>query len=395
MHGMKNIGILIERQRAYGRRLCNGVIRFARERGDWNLGIVEFASLSRRSLLAKYDGFIARVMNDGMAERLKASGRPVVDVFFERPIDGFAAADQDASKVGQLAASHFMEHRFTRFAFCGYNGRSYSDTRRDAFVRCLALHHFGCETYRTPKSALRSFDDSVVLSERFGAAPDAKNLERWIRGLKKPVAVFCAHDMRAYQLIEVCRRLGVSVPDEVAVLGVDDDELVCNFVSPTISSIDQNAAGIGYAAARALQEMFDSPGHVPAVAKVPPLRLMPRQSTETYPIEPKWLSDALVYISANISRGINAADVHAHVGKSHTLVESAFRERLGTSVKKEVMRVRLDEARRLLETTDLPIGRIASMSGFGSQQYLSASFRRNLGATPLSFRTGARQPAAS
>ena len=355
MTRMKTIGIMIERQRTYGRRLCEGIVRFARERKDWALRIIEFSELRSRIRRDAYDGFIARVMNDKMARDLADTGRPVVDVFFEKPIPGFGAVDQNARIVGQMAARHFIEHRFANFAFCGYNGRRYSDDRRDAFVRCLGLNHYGCECYRTPASALKDFEESVVMREHFGTPSDARQLSRWVRKLPKPIAVFCAHDMRAYQLSEICRADGIRVPDEVAILGCDDDELVCQFTEPPISSIDQNAVGIGHAAARMLQQMLDNPAQAPSVAKVKPLRLVERESTKTYPLSPKWLSDALVFIQSNLTRSISAADVYAHVGKSHTLVDAAFRRQLKTSVQKEISRMRLKEARRLVTSTATPL----------------------------------------
>ena len=383
---MKAIGIIIERQRAYGRRLCEGIARFARERKDWSLRIVEFSEIRRNPRLRLHDGFIARVMNDEIADVLMNTGKPVVDVFLEKPIPGFAGVDQNARLVGQMAARHFIEHRFTNFAFCGYNGRRYSDDRRNAFVRCLKLNHYGCECYRTPSTALKDFEDSVVMREHFGMPSDAKSLSRWIRRLPKPVAVFCAHDMRAYQLSEICRAEGLRVPDEVAILGCDDDELVCQFTDPPISSIDQNAVGIGYAAADALQRMFDSPSAVPPTAKVKPLRLVERESTRTYPLSPKWLSDALVFIRSNLAQGISAVDVYTHVGKSHTLVDAAFRRQLGTSVQKEISRIRLNEARRLVISTLIPLQDIARHCGFSSLQYFSTSFVKAFEKSPSSLR---------
>ena len=384
---MKTIGIIIERQRAYGRRLCEGIVRFARERKDWSLRIVEFSEIRRNQRLRSHDGFIARVMNDEIADVLADTGKPVVDVFLEKPIPGFAGVDQNARIVGQMAARHFIEHRFTNFAFCGYDGRRYSDDRRNAFVRCLKLNHYGCESYRTPSAALKDFEESVVMREHFGMPSDAKSLSRWIRRLPKPVAVFCAHDMRAYQLSEICRAEGLRVPDEVAILGCDDDELVCQFTDPPISSIDQNAVGIGYAAAHMLQQMLDDPAQTQTTAKkVKPLRLVERESTRTYPLSPKWLSDALVFIQSNLSQGISAVDVYAHVGKSHTLVDSAFRRQLGTSVQKEISRIRLKEARRLVMSTSSPLQDIARFCGFSSLQYFSTSFAKAFGKSPSSLR---------
>jgi len=383
---MRKIGIIIERQRAYGRRLCEGIVRFARERKDWSLRVIEFSEIHGGLRRRNYDGFIARVMNREIADSLANTGKPTVDVFFESPIPGFAAVDQNARLVGQVAARHFIEHRFTNFAFCGYDGRRYSDDRRNAFVRCLELNHYGCDCYRTPSAALKDFEESVVMREHFGMPSDAKPLSRWIRRLPKPVAVFCAHDMRAYQLSEICRAEGIRVPDDVAILGCDDDELVCQFTDPPISSIDQNAVGIGYAAAEALQRMFDNPSALPPIAKVKPLRLVERESTRTYPLSPKWLSDALVFIQSNLSQGISAADVYAHVGKSHTLVDAAFRSRLGTSVQKEISRIRLKEARRLVMSTSTPLQDIARYCGFSSLQYFSTSFVNAFGKSPSSLR---------
>ena len=388
----KTIGILIERQRAYGRRLCEGIVRFAKERGDWSLRIIEFGELAAKLRKGRYDGIIARVMNDRIADALLRVGCPVVDVFCEKPMPSFGATDQDADAVGQMAAQHFIEHKFTQFAFCGYDGRTYSDMRFRAFERTLGQNHFKCLRYKTPASALKDFDESVVMRERFEMPSDEKRLARWAAGLPKPIGVFCAHDMRAWQLCETCRERGIKVPDEVAILGVDDDELVCHFTSPALSSINQNAVGIGYAAAQTMQQMMSSPGTVPPQAKIKPVKLVERESTATYPLEPRWLSDALVFIRSHISAQISAQDVYAHVGKSHTLVDRAFSKSLGVSVQREILRTRLSEAKRLIVSTEMPIRMVAEKCGYSSLQYFSASFVRAFGANPTSVRASIGYP---
>ncbi len=384
---MATIGILIERQRTYGRRLCEGIIRFARERTNWTLRIVDFMNLPQIAHNKDIDGFIARVMDDRAEEQLRATGKPVVDVFFERPRMGFAAADQNALLVGQMAAQHFIEHRFTNFAFCGYNGRSYSDRRRDAFMQCLEQNHFPCAVYRTPPSALKDFNNSVVLQERFGFASDHRALRTWISKLPKPVGVFCSHDMRAYHLAEACRSQGLQIPEDVAILGADDDELVCNFSDPPLSSIDQNAFGIGYAAAKTLESMLQNPDVVPSPVLIDPIRLIERESTRIYTVSPPWLSDALIFIRRNISNNITASDVYAAVGKSHTLVDSAFRRTFGTSVQKTIIRTRLEEAKRLIRDTSLTLTEIAAKTGFSTAQYFCSSFSKTFGTSPSAYRS--------
>ena len=388
---MKTIGIAIDRQRTYGRRLCQGIVDYARANTDWTLRIVEFYELERTSRVADCDGFIARVLNDRLAERLAATGKPVVDVFCEHPRPGFASVDQNARLIGQLAARHFIEHLFSSFAFCGYNGLSYSDMRRDAFVHCLDLNHFDCSVYHTPSSVIRELGSKRSRDESLHRPSDGRRLRSWLASLPKPIAVFCANDMRAYQAIQACHALRIRVPDEVAVLGVDD-ELVCEFLSPTLSSIDPNGRGVGFKAAKTLDSMLSNPSKVPDPAKVEPLRLVARGSTNIFPVNPPWLSSALVFIRGNIAKKLTASDVYSHLGKSHTIVDTAFRNVLHSSVQKEINKQRLAEAKRLINSTELPIGQIARLAGFASPQYLCAAFGKAFGLSPSAMREKGRKP---
>jgi len=381
---MRKIGILIERQRAYGRQLCEGIVRFAQSHGDWALGMLEWDDLQNPALLSDYDGFIARILNDQIAEVLSRTGKPVVDVFVSRKRAGVSSSDQHARRIAQLAVRHFVEHKFTRFAFFGHEGKRYSDLRRDAFVHCLALNHFNCDVYRPPKSALKAFDDIVIRKERYQTGAERKSIARWLSKLEKPIAVFCSHDLRAYQLCTICRDEGIRVPSEVAILGVDNDALICNFTEPTLSSIDPNADGIGFAAAEALENLLT--GHAPQSISTRPSALVERGSTQTYPIDPPWLSDALVFIRGGVVKRLTASDVYRHVSKSHTQVNRAFHEVLHTTVTGEIAASRINEAKRLLRDTLLPLPEIARRSGFASVQYFSNAFRATVGKTPSDYR---------
>lgn len=387
---MKQIGILIERQRAYGRSICLGISRFAQEHEDWSLKMLEWSDADNPRRLQDYDGFIVRILNERIARTFASTGKPVVDVFHEREWPGISSVDQHARLVGQMAARHFIEHKFTNFAFCGFNGRSYSDKRRDAFTRCLKLNHFTCSVYNSPPSALSDFDNAVIRQERLSFGADNRRMAKWVKALPKPIAVFCSHDLRAYQLMEICRKGGIRIPDEVAVLGVDNDELVCNFVTPTLSSIDLDGDLVGYTAASTLSERLDDPDSSPRHHKIKPKRLICRQSTQTYPLEPFWLSDALVFIRGNVTHHLTAADVFAHVGRSHTLVSQVFKKKLGTTVQKEIQRTRLVEAKRLVTTTTLPLTEIARRAGFASLQYFCTTFTAAFGNPPTKFRTAIR-----
>ena len=186
----------------------------------------------------------------------------------------------------------------------------------------------------------------------------------------------------------LCRALDLTVPDDVAIIGVDDDPIYCMFSTPRLSSIDPDASTIGKSAACALALMMSDGGAAssPPEIIVPPRGIVERASTNTYPHAPPWFSDALAFISENISSGLSASDVFRHVGFSRTLVERAFRECLSSSVQKQIAAARIAEAKRLLESTSRPVKEIAVLSGFSTLEYLSHSFAAATGLSPTEWR---------
>ena len=363
------VGVLVELTRAFGRDLCAGITAYAQEHEGLTPFFVDLKSLAKPATLAKFDGFIARVMNDQIARRLAASGKPVIDVYYEKPRQGFAVVKTNHSKLGRLAAEHFIERKFSTFGFCGFSGGRFSDYCRQAFCRALSSKGHACNCYEPPPSTRYEFDPSVLINERLDRAPDAKALTRWVGKLPKPIAVFCPNDLRAWQLLQVCRSCGIDVPHEVAILGLDNDVLVCGFSKPMISSIDPNTMEIGRMAMRTLMELIDNPrlAQKPIVRQVNPAGVVERASTEVYPINPPWLSDALIFIRKHVQDRLTASGVYAHLSRSHTTVDSAFRRVLGKTVQQTIAASRTEKARHLLMTSDLPIVRIANECGFSSQ----------------------------
>ncbi len=383
---MRRVGILIERQRAFGRQLCSGVVQYAQTRDDWSLAMLDLDDLARPPHLAGFDGFIVRILNDEIARKFANTGRPVVDVFEGGHAQPFVKVIQDAEEVSRLAAEHFIQHRFTTFGFFGHEGVAYSDLRRDAFVETLRRHGHRCAIYHTPQAVIRNFEYAVMRKERYSAGAETRYIASWIRRLPKPAAVFASHDLRAYQLIKTCREIGVVVPSDIAVLGVDDDELLCNFTAPTISSIDPNARGIGLKSAETLASLMDG-ANCPPVVRVKPTRLIGRKSTAAFPLDPPWLSDALVFIYGNVRKRLSASDVYRQIGRSHTVVNDAFREVLGMTVSKAISDARMKEAHRLVSATAIPFSEVADLSGFASVQYFTRSFTAAYGKSPSAVRS--------
>ena len=382
------IGVLVELTRASGRDLCAGITAYAQEHERLAPFFVDPKSLKEPSVLSKFDGFIARVMNDTIAKRLAASGKPVVDVYYEKPRPGFAVVKTNHAKLGSLAAGHFIDRRFSTFGFCGFSGGRFSDYSRQAFCRALSAEGHRCHCYEPPVQVRYDFDSSVLINERLNRAPDAKALTRWVKKLPKPIAVFCPNDLRAWQLLHVCLDCGIDVPHEVAILGLDNDVIVCGFSKPTISSIDPDTVEIGREAIRTLMEVINNP----AVAKrqivrqVDPKGIVERASTNVYPIDPPWLSDALIFIKNHVADRLSAFEVYAYLNRSHTAVDAAFRKVLNRTVQQTIAASRLEAACQLLLKSELPVMRIAEKCGFASQEYFSRSFSEEKGMPPEAWR---------
>ena len=384
MQKIFRIAVQIETNRAHGRALLEGIADYALTRSDWRLEAVEPSALVDPANLRRYDGFIVRVMDDRTADALAKSRKPVIDTYGRvdtSPIP-FIRLDDDA--IAKLADGCFAEHRYTRCAFCGFKGLRFSESRGKAFAAALRTRGVSCEIYDGGASSLR---ETAVRNERMDATRDNDALRWWIRGLRKPVAVFCCNDLRAFQLLKVCADARISVPSDVAVLGVDNDKVLCTFSNPPLSSIDTNPFALGQTAASILDELLTTPKNLPPPMTLhPPHRVVERVSTEFYPMKTPWLSDALVYIRQHLGEGSSAEDVIARLGYSHTTVGKAFRSELGLSVQQEIIRQRRERACRLLKETTMTAAKIASICGYPSAQYFAHRFSARFGVTPDAWR---------
>ncbi len=378
---MKRIALIVENSREYGRGIVRGIAAFGQERRDWLLRLLMPADIGHRGALSEFDGIIARIADASTLQILERCRVPVVDVFCHFDNHRFVRVETNHDRVGRLAAEYFLSKGYSSFAYCGHSGTTYSDIRRDAFASRLAESGASCSVYELDEPP----DDSVVFNETPDRPKNARSLARWFRSLKTPTALFCANDLRALQLLQIANGIGIDVPRDAAILGVDNDPLLCTFSTPPLSSIDPNSFGVGYAAARLLQSAMDNP---PCKKSRPPFLVTPgelfeRASTEHHPVTPQWFAEALVHIDRNISRTISACDVIRVAGKSSTAVERRFRAAFGMSIGKYIMSVKMKDAQRLLSRGRLSVKEVAARTGFNSPQYFCRSYRSFFGHPPL------------
>ena len=389
-----HVALIIETSLAPGREILRGIARYVREHGPWST-FLEPRSLEETvpGWLQDWDGdgIIARVQNRQIAEVVRATRIPAVDVLgVTQPGGGgtprrarpLPLVHTDDAQIAALAAEHLLEKGFRRFAFFGLAGESWSQQRRDSFARAVGAAGHPCAVYETPRDVhhTRMWEDY------------ADDLARWVAGLDKPAGLMACSDQCGPVLLEACRRAGAAVPDAVAVIGVDNDEPLCEVSDPPLSSVWPDHFAVGYESAALLHRLMNGETPPPGPVYLAPRGVVTRQSTDVLAVEDRDVAAAVRFIRERACRGLRIDDVAEHVSLSRSALQRRFKSVVGRTIHAEALRVRLDRAKALLAGTELPIAVVAERAGFNHQEYMGAVFRQRLGHTPAEFRRRARSP---
>jgi len=378
---MKHVAVLIETSRAYGRGLLRGIARYQHENPLWSTYFEPHGlgdSLPPWFDRWRGDGVLARIENRRTARRLLALKVPVINLRSTLPDLPFPFIGSDNHAVARLAFEHLTQRGFTRLAFCGYRGTSHEgfQTRENAFRRLVTRADLEHHTFAIPYTSRQK--DEWHAQQR--------QLSRWLAGLTKPVGILTINDDVGLRVLEACRRIGAAVPDDIAVLGVENDEHACNLALPPLSSIDLNSEATGYRAAKLLDRLMRGKAAPRNPRREKPGTLVVRRSTDVLAIEDDEVVRAHRFIREHACRPIDVGDVLRHVSRSRSSLGPRYRQALGHTLHEAIQQARLDTARQLLAETDLPIKQIASQAGFGTIQYFARVFRNNVGEPPAAFR---------
>lgn len=380
-----SVVIMVETATIYGRRVLQGITSYLRSHEPWSvfleqheLGATPPPWLRRW----KGDGLITRVMTPDFAQWIKKQQLPVIDLNDRLPSSGFPRINSDDQHIGRLAAEHLLERGFQHFGYCGFSEELWSDRRRDGFQ----------ETLHAQGLTAAGFDTPWAMPQTASWDRQQEQIAAWLSTLPRPVGLMCCNDMRGQHVLDACSRLGWSVPEEAAVVGVDDDELLCEFCDPPLSSVRPNPERIGYLAAALLDSWMQ--GRAPDAQEevLPPLGVTTRQSSDVLAMDDPQIAAAVRFIRETACRGITVNDVLRSVPQSRTMLERKFRKFLGRSPQAEIRHVQIKRARQLLAETDLKLERIAELTGFQHPEYLSVVFKREVGQTPGEFRRSATSP---
>jgi len=364
----RSVALLIETSNAYARGVLAGIVAYVRQHPAWSIWLPELGrgDAPPRDLARwKGDGIIARIETREIARAVARRRLPVIDVSAGRHLPGVPWVETDDRAIAEAAAAHLLDRGFRRLAYCGDPRFNWSRWREEHFRR-------------------RAGPDVRVFEAGRGS------LAAWVRALPKPAGVFACYDIMAQRLLDACREAKVAVPEEAAVVGVDNDALICDLSSPPLSSVIPNARRTGFLAASLLDRMMAGRRVRARAHLIPPVGVETRQSTDVLAIDDHAVAAALRFIRDHAVDGITVRDVLRATPLSRRALESRFRAAVGRTPHDEIARLRIDRAKRLLAETDHPLDRVAALSGFGSPSYLSVAFRRETGGNPRDFRREAR-----
>ncbi|MDP0499155.1 MAG: substrate-binding domain-containing protein [Verrucomicrobiota bacterium JB022] len=363
----------------YVRRLAQGLPPLVDPGRDFWIVDAERPAHELWPLLDALDpsGFITEML-PGVTDRLLERGLPTVVSAWDGPLPGAACVDVDDEAVGAMAAEHLMALGLPHFAFFG-NTSAYSPQREKGFQQALAA---------------RQAEPAAVLIEPTPSdrryiehwTPSNREMIDWLQALPKPVGVFAVHDPQGRSLAEACRDAGLQIPEEVAIVGANDDALVCELTHPPLSSVAIPWQRMGFEAARLVEAMIRGEPAPTAPVLLPPISLVERRSSDRLAVEHPQLRRALQLLRDRRLPDLSVKELAAAVPMSRRTLEHLFRRYLGRSPKEEIDRLRLDRARELLTHTSLPLSEIAERSGYSSLSRFSHAFRRALDTTPRDFR---------
>lgn len=371
------VALLIETSNAYCRELLRGIRDYLGEHDDWAVHLTEHGRGGPAAWFAGWhgDGIIARIDTPAVEAEVRSKHLPVVNVSGSLLAPEFPAVIADGAALSKLAAAHLLERGLRHFAFCGDCRFAWAQDYQRHFVAALRRAGHGCAVFGSQPRDASSW------------AGERRRLLRWIASLPKPVGIMTCYDLRGQQVLDVCRQLGLKVPDEVAVIGQHNDEIVCDFCHPPLSSVQPNARRAGYEAAALLERMMRGRRVAARAVKIQPLGVVARQSTDVVAVPDAQLAAAVRFIREHACGGIGVGDVLRAVPMSRTAFERKFRHHFGHAPYAAIQQARLARARLLLSTTRLPVTEVAAQCGFSSGEQLAVAFKKHSWPSPRTFRT--------
>ncbi|MDO5552849.1 MAG: substrate-binding domain-containing protein [Planctomycetia bacterium] len=403
------IAVILESSHEVSRAMIRGIFKFARIHGDWRIEIAAGGPgdlrLPNRQIW-RGDGIIGRLPNATVVQQIVDSRLPFVGVDppdwclnTEHPLAACPGVRCNSKAVGIRAAEYLMNLGFDHYAFVGVlEDTNWSRVRREFFVRTLADANFHCHIYCPPsqKNSRQEYPMPNLPDNDLFLVKERRKLTEWLKKLPKPIALFAANDHRARIVLEACADAGIHAPYEIAVLGVNNDELICQTTFPSLSSIALSAEEAGYVAANMMSDLLtgslsrnSGKTHI-----FDPQNIVERGSTLSVSVTNPKLIQAIEFIRLNAGLNMQVVDVAKHIGVTRQWAERLFQSEWNCSVHEEISKVRLRTIRSMVADTEMTFGEIAQTCGFESANHLRNLFKKEYGTTMADYRLDAKRQAS-
>jgi LacI family transcriptional regulator, galactose operon repressor len=373
------VALDVETSLIYGRRILEGVSRYLRGNRPWSIYVEQHELGSDLPGLLKRwsgDGIITRQATPESVKLLRRRHLAAIDLGDIHPPLGIIRIGSADGAIGRLAAEHLLERGFRSFGCCGFTDEHWSRRRRDGFVAEIKHAGFECPVYESPRAGLKVWKQ------------DQTRLVEWLNSLPQPVGIFATNDLRGQHVLEACDRENIAVPEHAAVVGVDNDELLCNLCNPPLSSVIPDPERIGYVAAECLDRLMGGESATEMEKEIAPQGIAVRQSSDVFAVSDPVLANALRYIRERACEGMTVQDLLDHLCVSRSWLERNFRKLVNRSPQSAIRHVQIKRCKELLRSTSLPLERIARLTGFEHPEYMSVVFKRETGDTPGHYRAG-------
>jgi len=376
------VALLVETSTTYGRDVLSGIAAYVRENGPWSV------KLEQRSIREGMPNWLRRWRGDGIISRLpllemaefsRRTGIPVIDMNEQIADLGLPLVFNDQQAIGRIAAEHLLERGFKQFAYIGQRGGFWSDGRWEGFSTAVAQAGYPCYEFVGKGRTMADYQRRIWETE-------TPLVAQWVADLPKPIGVMACNAFRACQLLDACRQVGVAVPEQVAVIAGDEEEVACRMAIPALSAVVNSGRQIGYQAARMLDRLMHGQPLEQTKVFIPPERVITRQSTDILAINDPLVAKALEFIRHYACQGIQVEDVLQAVDVSRSTLQKRFRQVLGRTIHDLILKFRIQRVKALLAETSLPLEEVAERAGFKYVQYMSEVFYQQMGIRPGKFR---------
>ena len=376
----KRVAIALEVEWGYKRHLETyvGCQRYA-DKAGWECSITPTTAsiLKTKGRKPSFDGILARATTP-LATTARRMHVPLVNIWLNTPVKNLPSVFPDCDASGKIAAEHLLNRGFKRFGYLGFLRDKDAVSQLSGFRNRLKKEGLDCSDFR--------FLRRGATTTTKGWKNLILGMKKWLATLRPPVGIFVVNDLYCRYLIDVCRAQGLSIPQDLGIVGCSNEATICSSPAPTLTSIDMNFEQVGYRAAALLDQIMKGAKPPRSPRLIPPYTLIPRQSTDSYAADNPVVSRALRFISENAHRPIKVTDVANETGIKRRSLERQFNESLKKGIAGEITRLRLARAKRHLVESNAPLKTVARDCGFRNADHMHKVFARVEGITPSRYR---------